>query len=141
MQYLDKKNNRLAIFGTLLLFIINYKFFYLFRLPGTFGQPSNEILYASMSIIIFFALLIFNNFKYYNFHFSGFIAILYLLLFIEMLFTLFKYSDEPIINSFRAIFPFFALLSYFAYSIFCQTNFRAFVKILIFLVNILKEMI
>lgn len=131
MLYFEKKGNKLPIIGTILLLIVNYKFFYLVSLPGTYGAPTNEILYTSLSILIFGALIISCNLKLYKFNFLTFILLLYLLLLIELFFTLFKYPDEPISNSFRALFPFFSLLSYFVYSIFSQCYFHAFIKTII----------
>lgn len=126
------------VLGTLcfILLMINYKFFYLFRLPGTYAQRTNEIPYTIASVVIFVVIIVIYNLNNYKFNFLNFIILFYFFLLVEVFFTLFRYSDEPISNSLKVIVPFFSLVSYFIYSIFSQDNLKLFLKMIIIVSSI-----
>ncbi|MGX5165340.1 O-antigen ligase family protein [Limosilactobacillus reuteri] len=118
----------LSIF-TIILLIVNYKFFYLFALPGTFGQVNNELIYTFFSLIFFGITLIVSK-KHNLFLFNNFIILLFVFLFFEAIFTIFTYQ-EPSSSSFKEIIPFLSLFSYYVFSSLCQIDLDESLKIFI----------
>lgn len=120
--------------ASFILLLVNYKFLYLFKLPDSYGERSNEILFVLVTVCMFLVFIYSKNRKTLNlnFQYTKYLFLIYIIVFIEMLFTMIKYTGEPSTSAFIETCPYLALLSYYIFSSSCQLNYSSFLKQLMF---------
>lgn len=125
------KNNKLTYrtvsLSCFILLMINYKFLYFVKMPGSFGSRSNLLLYLPASLVLLVICFILNT-KRISFSFSNFLVFMFFILLLELFYSLFKYSDESIL---KQIIPYLSIVSYYIYSLYSQFNLKSFLKMLI----------
>ena len=125
------KNDNIVKISVISLLIVCYKFFYLFPLPAGYGNRSNQLIYVPFTIFFILITFLFYKFSGYLFIFSRYLLIIFFLLICELIFTLFRYPEEPMSNSITQIIPYLSLFSYYLFSIYSQENLTKFIKLII----------
>lgn len=131
---LKLKINKELIFVMFILFTY-YKFLYLIPLPVSLGYRTNIILSIILTYIyvIFLLIILYKNnlTRKYNYEYSRMLKVFLFVVFLNVIYTILKYVDEPFIGAIKQYFTITILVLYFCICDKVKSNFNDFLNLLI----------
>lgn len=123
------------------IFAVYFKLFYLIPFPGSFASNTNILLPTFVAIIGFIIYFWNNKINWSEYAFSPFFVYWIFLLLVEILFTGFYYTHEPIINAIKESVPYLLIFSYFLLSDLARKNMSFLLNMIFIFCNIMVTLI
>lgn len=124
-----------------LVVLVECKFFYMIKLPGTLGAVTNSLLVVAASIFTYLIYVIkTKNISNRKYIFSSYLLIVAILLLLEFAYTVIRYPEEKFSETLKEIIPFLTFYSYFLMTYMLRKKYMRTVKYLISFASITAVM-